>query len=125
VSTILGRAFSVRGEIRTSEDLTIEGRVEGPIFVERAVVVIAAGGEVAGDIVADDITVFGRVTGQLVATDIVDVRAGATVHGHIMSTRFILDPSANFTGRVEPQHLQAAIRVARYNQKKRDAVVRA
>jgi cytoskeletal protein CcmA (bactofilin family) len=125
VSTILGRAFSVRGEIRTSEDLTIEGRVEGPIFVERAVVVIAAGGEVAGDIVADDITVFGHVTGQLVATDIVDVRAGATVNGHIMSTRFILDPSANFTGRVEPQHLQAAIRVARYNQKKRDAVVRA
>ena len=121
MSTILSRSIAVTGEIRTTEELRIEGRINGPIFVDRSVIVVEATGEVAGDIIADDITVFGRVTGQLVATDIVDVRAGATVTGQIMSKRFILDPAATFVGRVEPQHLDAAISVARFNQKKRDA----
>jgi cytoskeletal protein CcmA (bactofilin family) len=121
MSTTFGRTITIKGEIRTSEDVTIEGRMDGPIFGDRSVVVVAASAQVAGDIIADDITVYGRVAGQLVATDIVDVRAGATVHGQVMSKRFILDPEATFTGRVEPQHLEAALSVARFNQKKRDA----
>jgi hypothetical protein len=38
-----------------------------------------------------------------------------------MSKRFILDPDAYFAGRVEPQHLEAAMRVAKFHQRKRDA----
>lgn len=125
MSTTVGRTIAIRGEIRSGEDLTIEGRVDGPIFCERSVVVVAAPARIAGDIIADDITVYGSVTGQLVATDIVDVRPGATVRGQVMSKRFILDPEAAFTGRVEPQHLQAALSVARFNQKKRDGAATA
>jgi cytoskeletal protein CcmA (bactofilin family) len=125
MSTTVGRTIAIRGEIRSGEDLTIEGRVDGPIFCERSAVVVAASARIAGDIIADDITVYGSVTGQLVATDIVDVRPGATVRGQVMSKRFILDPEAAFTGRVEPQHLQAALSVARFNQKKRDGAATA
>jgi cytoskeletal protein CcmA (bactofilin family) len=82
--------------------------------------VIAAGAHVSGDVIARDITVFGRATGQLVATEVVDVRARAEVSGRVVSRRFILDPEATFTGRVEPQHLEAAISVARFEQRRRD-----
>jgi len=39
----------------------------------------------------------------------------------VVSKRFILDPAARFEGRVEPQHLEAAVRIARYQQRRRDA----
>ena len=86
--------------------------------------VVAASAHVTGDIIARDITVFGRTTGQLVATEVVDVRADAQVRGTIVAGRFILHPDARFDGRVEPQHLEAAVRVAKYGQRKRDGTRR-
>jgi cytoskeletal protein CcmA (bactofilin family) len=74
---------------------------------------------VAGDIVARDLTIFGRVDGQMVATDVVDVRPGAVVTGHVVAKSFILNDGADFVGRVEPQHLEAALRVAKYQQAKK------
>jgi cytoskeletal protein CcmA (bactofilin family) len=118
--SVLGKTLTIKGELRSTEDLTIEGRVEGPISCEGLAVVIAASADIAGSVLARDITVFGRVAGQLVATEVVDVRARATVVGDIISARFILDPASDFTGRVEPQHLEAALRVARFRQQQRD-----
>jgi cytoskeletal protein CcmA (bactofilin family) len=114
--SVLGKTLTVKGELRTTDDLTIEGRVEGPISCEGLAVVIAESADVNGTVIARDITVFGRAAGQLIATEVVDVRARAIVIGDIISARFILDPASEFVGRVEPQHLEAALRVARFRQ---------
>jgi cytoskeletal protein CcmA (bactofilin family) len=116
----LGRTMVVRGVMWSSEDLTVNGRIEGQLFCESNCVVIGPSAEIVGDVLARDITVHGRSCGQLVATDIVDVRADGDVSGQVVSRRFILDPAARFRARVEPQHLDAAIHVLKYNQKKRD-----
>ncbi|MCC7009845.1 MAG: polymer-forming cytoskeletal protein [Acidobacteria bacterium] len=118
---LIGKTLFVRGEVQTLDDLTIEGRVEGQIFGEGRAIVVAPGADITGDILADDITVFGRLAGQLVATDVVDVRAEAHVTGQVIAKRFILDEAARFKGRVEPQHLEAALRVAKFQQRKRHA----
>jgi cytoskeletal protein CcmA (bactofilin family) len=118
--SLLGKTIVVKGEVRSSEDLTIEGRVEGPVLCEDRAVVVAVSADVTGDVLGRDITVFGRVAGQIVATDVVDVRPDAAVTGRVVSKRFILDPGATFSGRVEPQHLEAALRVAKFEQRKRD-----
>ena len=117
----LGRTIIVAGELLAKENITIEGRVDGPVWCEGFAVTVAAGGELTGDIIARDITVLGRTTGQLIATDVVDVRPSGVVSGKVLSRRFILHDGANFKGRVEPQHLEAAIGVARFHQQKRDA----
>jgi cytoskeletal protein CcmA (bactofilin family) len=117
----LGKSFLVKGELRAGEPLMVEGRIEGSIVCERDSVVLAASSNVRGDVIANDITVFGRMTGKLIATDFVDLREDAAVSGQILSKRFILDDGARFQGRVEPQHLDAALRVAKFQQKKRDA----
>jgi cytoskeletal protein CcmA (bactofilin family) len=119
--TTFGKTLCLRGELRAAEDLHIEGRIEGPLSCEGGAVTVSPTAEIAGDIVARDITVHGRIAGRLVATDVVDLRPEARVTGTIICGRFILDPRADFSGRVEPQHLEAAIRVARYEQRKRDA----
>jgi cytoskeletal protein CcmA (bactofilin family) len=115
-----GKTIAITGAVTSAEDLTIEGRIVGPVRCEGRTVVVAATAEVTGDILARDITVFGRAAGQLVATDIVDVRAGATLTGRVVSKRFVLDPAAAFSGRVEPQHLEAALRVAQFQDRQRD-----
>ena len=114
----LGPSIVVKGELRATDDLTIEGTIEGAIFCEDGSVVVAASANVGGDILARDITVFGRSSGQLIATEVVDVRAAAAVTGQVVSPKFILDEAAHFQGRVAPQMLEAAIRVARYQQQK-------
>ncbi len=101
--------------------MVIDCRVDGPIFCERFAVVIGAGASVVGDVIAREIVVLGSAAGKLVATETVDVRAEGRVIGTVISPRFILDPAAHFEGRVEPQHLDAALRVARFEQKQQDA----
>jgi cytoskeletal protein CcmA (bactofilin family) len=115
----LGKTIVIKGEVRSLEDMNVEGRVEGPVFCDGCAVVIGPEGSVEGEIVADDITVFGRMQGQLIAADIVDLRAEATVTGQIVSKRFVLNDGARFNGHVEPQHLEAALRVARFQQQQK------
>jgi cytoskeletal protein CcmA (bactofilin family) len=118
--SVLGATLVVRGEVRSVDDLTIDSQIDGPVICEDGAVTVTAKARVSGDILARDVTILGRVDGQIVATDVVDVRAGSSVSGQVVSRRFILDEGASFVGRVEPQHLEAALRVARYQQRKRD-----
>lgn len=117
----LGGSLSIKGSLRAQEDLTLECRVAGPIRCEDGAVVIGASGDVSGDILARDITIHGRFSGQLIATEVVDIRAEASVTGQIVSRRLILAEGAFFKGRVEPQHLEAALRIAEFEQRKQTA----
>jgi cytoskeletal protein CcmA (bactofilin family) len=119
--TRFGKTLFLRGELRAAEDLEIHGHIEGPWRGEGAAVTVAEAADLLGDVIARDITVHGQINGRLIATEVVDLRPEARVSGTVMAGRFILDAKANFTGRVEPQHLEAALRVARYEQRKRDA----
>jgi cytoskeletal protein CcmA (bactofilin family) len=119
MSTI-AKQLLVKGELLASEDITVEGRIEGQLFCEAGSVVLAPSADVQGDIIARDITVFGRITGQLIATDVVDVRSEANVDGQVISKRFILEEAARFRGRVEPQHLEAALRVVKYRRDRKE-----
>ena len=116
--TTLSKTILIKGELHVREDLTVEGRIEGPVWCEDRAVTIASTAHVVGDVMARDITVFGRIAGQLLATDVVDVRAEASVTGRIVSKRFILNEGASFNGRAEPQHVDTAFRVARFQQQK-------
>lgn len=116
---IIGKTVVVKGEILTREDLTIEGQIEGPVTCEKGAVTLAQGCRVNGRVIASDITIFGRVDGHLIATDVVDVRPEAAVTGQVNSVRFILHEGASFNGRVEPQHLEAALRVAKFRERER------
>lgn len=123
MALVVGPGIVIRGEVQASSDLTIEGRVEGPVLCESGAVTIAAGATLVGDIVARDITVFGTVQGTLVASEVVDIRPEASVTGRVVAARFILTEGASFDGTAEPQHLEAALRVARHRHAVRDEAV--
>lgn len=116
-----GRTLAIVGEVETTGDIVVEGRIDGQLFCEGGAVVIAPSADVRGSVLARDITVYGQMDGQLIATEIVDIRPTARVKGDVIARRLSLDDAATFVGRVEPQHLEAAITVARYRQKQRAA----
>jgi len=65
-----------------------------------------------GDIVARMITVRGTVDGTMMATGRVDVMNEAKVTGRVLAPHFMLADGGTFTGKVEPQHLDAALKAA-------------
>lgn len=115
--TTIGPTVSVRGEVTATDDISIEGRVEGPMWCEGHAVTIAQDAVVQGDIVGRDITIEGRVRGTLLATEVVDLRTTADVDGRIVSTRLILHDGSTFHGQVEPNQVDAALTVARHRRK--------
>jgi cytoskeletal protein CcmA (bactofilin family) len=94
--------------------MLIEGRVEGHVWNENHVVTIGADAVVTGDIVARQITVRGAVDGTLMATGRVDIMDEARVTGRVLSQKLMLADGGLFNGKADPQHLDAAIEVARH-----------
>ena len=119
--SISGASLKIVGEVRSTEDLTLDGRIDGPVECEGGVVTVPASATVVGTVIARDITVFGRTDGQLIATEVIDLRPGSVVTGDIIAPSLILHDGARFWGRVEPNGLDAAISVARFQRKQRDA----
>lgn len=110
--------LAIRGDIDADEDLTIEGRVKGAIWSDGHAVIVGVAATVVGEIVARDITVFGAVSGTLVASDVVDIRATARVTGRVVSGRLIVEEGAWLVGAVAPHQLTAALVVARSRHRK-------
>ena len=112
--SLSGRTLAIRGSVESVEDLLIEGRIDGHIWNENHAVTIGADAVVTGDIVARQITVRGAVEGTLLATGRVDIMDEGSVVGRVLSQKFMLADGGQFNGKAEPQHLDAALKVARH-----------
>jgi len=112
--SLQGRTIAIRGNIESVEDLLIEGRIEGHIWNENHVVTVGADATVTGDIVARQITVRGAVEGTLLATGRVDIMDEGRVIGRVLSRKLTLAEGGLLQGKAEPQHLDAALKVARH-----------
>ena len=121
-----GRTIAIRGNVECVEDVLIEGRIDGHIWNENHVVTVGADAIVKGDIVARMITVRGEVEGTMMATGRVDIMNEARVTGRVVAQRFMLAEGGTFSGKVEPQHLDTAMKVARHRRaESQDAGVKA
>jgi cytoskeletal protein CcmA (bactofilin family) len=112
--SLIGRTLAILGSVESVEDLLIEGRVDGHIWNEHHTVVVAADAIVTGDIIARQITVRGAVEGTLVATARIDIMDEGSVVGRVLAQKFMLADGGTFNGKAEPQHLDAALKVARH-----------
>lgn len=109
-----GRTITIRGSVDCVEDVLIEGRIDGHVWNENHVVTIGADALVTGDIVARQITVRGAVEGTLMATGRIDIMDEGRVVGRLLCKSLMLADGAQFNGKAEPQHLDAALKVARH-----------
>jgi cytoskeletal protein CcmA (bactofilin family) len=115
IMSLIGTTICIRGEIASTEDLVLDGQIDGgPVWNEQNVVTVAESAVINADLIARRITVLGKVTGMLLASEGVDVRETAKVEGRIVASILRLEDGASFSGTVEPQHFDAALRVAKH-----------
>lgn len=103
VALIIGKSLVIKGDLNGSEDLTIEGQVEGTIQLRDHVLIIAANGRVKAQVLAKLVVVFGEVTGNVTASDKVDIRVDGSVDGDIVAPRVAIAEGAHFCGNVDMQ----------------------
>ena len=97
----IGKSVEIRGEVKGSEDLIVDGHVEGTITLTDSRLTIGATAQVAADLVAKDVLIQGRVQGNVVANGRVELRAGCSVEGDIRALRLSVEDNAIFRGKVD------------------------
>jgi len=100
-SASIGKSIVIRGEVSGSEDLTIEGQVEGKIELRDHILSVGSGGRVQAHIVAKAIVVHGQVTGNLTAAEKIDIRENGSVEGDIVAPRVAIADGAKFRGSID------------------------
>ena len=104
----IGKSVVIKGELNGSEDLTIEGHVEGRIELRDHVLTIGPNGRIKAEVFAKSVIVLGEVTGNVTASEKVDIRDNGSVDGDIISPRVAIAEGAHFRGSVDMQRAAAA-----------------
>src|SRR5262245_44332764 len=104
----IGKSVVIKGELNGSEDLTIEGQVEGTIQLREHVLTIGPNGRIKAQVFAKSVIVLGEVTGNVTATEKVDIRDNGSVDGDIAAPRVAIAEGAHFRGSVDMQRSKAA-----------------
>ena len=99
----IGKSVVIKGELNGSEDLTIEGHIEGKIDLKDHVLTIGPNGRIKAQVFAKAVVVLGEVDGNVTATEKVDIRDGGSVDGDIVSPRVAIAEGAHFRGSVDMQ----------------------
>ncbi len=97
---IVGKDIVIKGELQGEQDLIIEGKVEGAISLKKHLIVDKTG-SISADAQVENITVKGRVNGNIVASDKVEISTEAKVSGDIKTPRLVIEDGAKYNGLVE------------------------
>jgi cytoskeletal protein CcmA (bactofilin family) len=103
----IGKSVVIKGELNGSEDLTIEGQVEGKIELRQNVLTIGPNGRIKAQVFAKSVIVLGEVTGNVTATEKVDIRDNGSVDGDIAAPRVAIAEGAHFRGSIDMQRTGA------------------
>ncbi len=97
----IGRSVRVEGKVISTEDLTIDGHVEGSIEVGDHSLTIGPSSTIEADLFAKNVTISGAVMGNVIAREQLDVRATGSVVGDIVAPRLVMAEGAVITGQVD------------------------
>lgn len=108
-SSRLGPGLRIKGEVTGTDDLIVEGAVEGTIQLEGRKITVGSGAEIAADIHAAEIVVYGEVKGNLHARDRIEIKKDGAVLGELSTTRIMIEDGAYFKGSIEIDRQAAAV----------------
>jgi cytoskeletal protein CcmA (bactofilin family) len=94
----IGRSLQIKGEVIGSESLYIDGKVDGAITVRDRRVTVSRDAQVSANIIAREVVIFGKVSGNITASDRVDIRSEGSVTGDVTAQRITMGEGAFFKG---------------------------
>jgi len=100
-STVIGKSVVVRGELSGSEDLYLDGDLEGTITLTDSRLTIGPNARVVANLIVRDLVVLGNLKGNVRAAGRIELRESAIVSGDIVAARLSIEDNAVIKGRVE------------------------
>lgn len=96
----VGKTMVIKGRIRATEEIIVEGKIDGNTSVKHRVIV-GKSGMIKGDIEASEVIIQGKVDGNVRASSKVEIVPEGTLNGNIVSQRVVLAEGAIFKGNID------------------------
>ena len=100
----LGANLEIKGKISGDEDLQIDGKVEGAVELRGQRLTVGPTGKLSSEVKARELIVYGNLTGNVHASDRVEIRKDGSVTGDITTARISVEDGAYLKGRIEIEH---------------------
>lgn len=103
----IGKSVRIKGDVSGSEDIYVDGQVEGSIQLNGNSLTIGPNGNVCANISARNVIVGGTLDGNIQAGERTELRKSAVVNGDVQTQRIAIEEGAYFKGKLEIQKPQA------------------
>ena len=97
----IGKSVQIQGEVKGSEDLVVDGTIEGTITLSESRLTIGPNAHVKANVAARDVILLGALVGDINATGRVELKAGANLTGNIRAGRLSIEENATLSGKVD------------------------
>jgi cytoskeletal protein CcmA (bactofilin family) len=97
----IGKSITLKGDLSGNEDLVIEGHIEGRVDLPNNQLTIGANGSCAAEVHAKTVVVVGKVTGNVIASERIEIQATGLVNGDVSAPRLIVQEGAVVNGGIE------------------------
>ncbi len=103
----IGKSVVIKGELSGSEDLYLDGEVEGSIELRSHSLTVGPNGRVRANINAKDVVIHGKVDGNVRGTERVELKKSAVLNGDVVTQRIVIEDGAFFKGSIDIQKGEA------------------
>jgi cytoskeletal protein CcmA (bactofilin family) len=97
----LGSSLQVKGEITGTEDLQIDGSVEGQIHLDERKLTVGPAAKVTADVEARDVVVYGYLKGNVRARGRIEIKKDGAIIGNLTTAQIMIEDGADFKGSIE------------------------
>jgi cytoskeletal protein CcmA (bactofilin family) len=97
----IGKSVIIKGELSGSEDLYLDGEVEGNIDLHSHNLVVGPNGRVRANVFAKDVVIHGKVDGNVTGVEKVELKKSAVLNGDIGTQRIVIEDGAFFKGAID------------------------
>jgi cytoskeletal protein CcmA (bactofilin family) len=97
----IGKSLKLKGEITGSEDLLIDGEVEGTVELRENSLTVGPNGNIRAHVRARSITVLGRLQGNVEAGERIEIRKTGSLEGDLVTPRIVIEDGAVFRGSID------------------------
>jgi cytoskeletal protein CcmA (bactofilin family) len=113
-TAIIGASMHIKGDIRTREELLVDGEVEGSME-SQSLLTVGQNGKVRANIKAREVVIYGSVRGNVEVSEKLSIREKGSLIGDIKSAGISIDDGAYFKGsiditRPEPKGIAPALK---------------
>ena len=97
---VLSADVEIKGSIKFTNDLTIDGKVEGEI-ISSGLLTVGENAEIRGEIKTKSVTVLGKVHGNITVDERCELKSRAVLQGDLKAARLVIEEGATFVGKSE------------------------